>query len=319
MTRPNALVTGAGGFIGRHLVDRLLAIDMPVSVLVRSARPLPERWAGRLERIECGDWSEAGLRAAIGSRNLAVIFHLAAYGTFPGDRDIEQALRVNVELPATLVRLCKERGASLVMAGTLSEYRPPTNRIPLTELAPIESWRMYGSSKAAGGLVAGALAAHFGVGLRILRLFHTYGPGEAGHRLLTSLATGLRQGRRVALSAGTQVRDFVYVADAVEAFIRAAAHVGSHMASRDQPVTWNVCSGIGHSVRDFALAVAAVMGARRELLGFGDLELRADDVPWLVGNGERIAADLGWRPGYDIASGIRAALAGMTGTERLIA
>jgi nucleoside-diphosphate-sugar epimerase len=314
MTR--VLVTGASGFIGRHLVARLLRDGAEVIVLVRPGRGGGDGWDGRVDVAECAEWTEAGLREAVGGRSFGEVFHLAAYGTNPSDRDIEQTLRVNVMLPAMLVRLCKERGAALAVAGTFSEYRSPEDRIPLTELSPLESSRLYGASKAAGGLMAGALATSLDVNLRILRLFHVYGAGEAGHRLLPSLIGGLLQGRRVPLSVGTQVRDFVYVADAVESLIRAAGHMRT--TGRASVETWNVCTGVGHSVREFALLVADMIGAPRGLLGFGDLELRHDDVPWLVGNGEPIERELGWRPGHDLAEGLRTAVASIRANERAV-
>jgi nucleoside-diphosphate-sugar epimerase len=315
MTRPYAVVTGATGFIGQHLVDRLLVTGTHVCVLTRGRSPLPKRWNGQVRHVLCDNWSEAALRESLHSLEFTLVFHLAAYGTRPGDRDVIEARRINVELPATLVRLCAAHGARMVMAGTFSEYRMPESAIPLTEQAPLETVKVYGASKAEGGLVASELAATLGVGLRILRLFHVYGPGEAAHRLLPSLVSGLMEGRRVALSIGTQTRDFINVTEVVEAFVRADAHIRLD----GSPQTWNVCTGVGHSVREFALAVADVLTARRELLGFGDIGLRTDDLPWLVGNGERLATALAWRPETDLPSGIRAAIASMAAGRRLSA
>src|SRR4029077_7562100 len=164
----------------------------------------------------------------LGSQNFDVIFHLAAYGVYPADRDLDQMVRINVDLAATLVGLCQARGARFVMAGTFSEYQPPATQTTLTENSPLETSKIYGASKAAGGLLATAIAANLGVRLRILRLFKVYGPGEASHRLLPNLVTGLSQGRRIPLSAGTQVLDFVYVEDVVEALMRADAHMQSN-------------------------------------------------------------------------------------------
>jgi nucleoside-diphosphate-sugar epimerase len=302
----SALVTGATGFIGRHLVDRLLALGASVSVLVRPGRDLPASWRGRVAVIECSDLTLTGLRRAVAGHSFASVFHLAAYGVPPTARDPDLTMRVNVELPGALVRLCRERGANLVMTGTFSEYAPPAGRARLTEQSPLQSGKIYGSSKAAGGLLATALAAELGVRFRLLRLFKVYGAGEAPHRLLPSLIASLRQGRRVALSAGTQVLDFVYVKDAVDACVRADADMAA--PTRPASATWNVCTGKGHSVRAFASTVAQVLGAPNELLGFGEIPMRPDDEPWLVGSPERMHAETGWRTGYDLDTGIRDAV-----------
>jgi nucleoside-diphosphate-sugar epimerase len=315
MIRNRVLVTGANGFIGRHLVDRLVRDGTNVRVLIRPGH-IGGDWGeeDRLEVATCTDWTESGLGEAMTGQSFDVVFHLAAYGTNPSDRDIDQTLSVNVMLPALLVRLCKERGAALVIAGTFPEYRAPKKQIPVTELSPLETSSLYGTSKAAGGLMAAALAANLDVSLRILRFFHVYGPGEANHRLLPSLVSGLSQGRSVPLSVGTQVRDFVYVADAVEALIRAAAQMRT--IGRSSVEIWNICTGVGHSVSEFGSLVAEIVGAPRELLEFGDVNMRDDDVPWLVGNPEKMIGALGCHPEHDLAAGVRNAVAAIIANER---
>jgi nucleoside-diphosphate-sugar epimerase len=306
----NALVTGATGFIGRHLVDRLLALGASVSVLVRPGRDVPAPWRGRVALIECPDLTSTGLRRAVAAHSFESVFHLAAYGVAPTERDPDPIMRVNVELPSALVRLCRERGANLIMTGTFSEYARPAGEARLTEQSPLQSAKIYGSSKAAGGLLAAALAAELDVRFRLLRLFKVYGAGEAPHRLLPNLIASLRHGRRVALSAGTQVLDFVYVKDAVDACVRADADMAAQ--ARAASATWNVCTGKGHSVRAFASTVAKVLGAPADLLGFGDIAMRPDDEPWLVGSPERMYADTGWRTAYDLDTGVGDAVAILT-------
>jgi nucleoside-diphosphate-sugar epimerase len=300
-----ALVTGANGFIGRRVVERLLRDGADVVALVRPGRRLPERWHDLVDVVACADWTEPGLCQAVGDRDFDIAFHLAAYGVDPADRDLDQLLNVNIAMPAALVRLCAARGAGLVMSGTFSEYLAPATSIPLDEQSPLETTKLYGASKAAGGLMASALATTLGVGLRILRLFQVYGPGEAAYRLLPCLVSGLAQGRRVALSAGTQVRDFVHVDDAVDACVATAAHLQQHAPSAR---IWNVCTGVGHPVREFAALVADAMGAPCGLLGFGDWPLRPDDVPWLVGDRTRIGRELGWHPRHEFETGVRDAV-----------
>ncbi len=180
----------------------------------------------------------------------------------------------------------------------------------------MEATKIYGASKAAGGIVARALAESSGVRLRLLRFFKVYGAGEAAHRLLPSLVAGLSRGERVPLSDGTQVRDFIHVDDVVEACFNADDDM--LLPSRDLTAAWNVCTGVGHSVETFAALVAQAMGVRVELLGFGELPMRADDEPYLVGDGERMFRELGWRPKRDLDAGIRAAVAILLASRRAV-
>jgi nucleoside-diphosphate-sugar epimerase len=306
MAPASALVTGASGFVGSHLVARLLADGARVSALVRPSSVLPPEWRDRVEIIVCDDFSESRLRQVCRTR-FETVFHLAAYGVLPGDRDSEAMLRVNVALPAALARLCGEWGARLIMAGSSAEYRRPRTNEPISEGAPLEQGKLYGSSKAAGGLMASAIASESGTGFRLLRLFKAYGAGEAPHRLLPALVKDLSRGQPVALSAGTQIMDFVHIDDIVEALIRADAHC----RGKGGAATWNVATGRGHSVREFAESVARAMQADASLLGFGAIAMRKDDEPWLVGAPDLLRGELGWQPATELDAGIRAAVAAL--------
>jgi nucleoside-diphosphate-sugar epimerase len=304
MSPASALVTGASGFIGTRLVARLLSEGRRVSALVRPSSVLPAEWGPRVRVIACDDFSDGNLRRLVDTPFDAV-FHLAAYGVKPDHRDVGATLRINVELPAVLAQLCSEWRARMVMAGTFSEYRSPTSQNLVTEESALEMRKLYGSSKAAGGLMASATAHNSGASFRLLRLFKVYGAGEAPHRLLPALVTGLSKRERVAISSGTQVLDFVHVDDVIEAMLRADAHA----REKGGIATWNVATGEGHSVREFAEAVARAMGADAALLGFGALGMRKDDEPWLVGSPDLLRSELGWQPSTGLDAGVRAAVA----------
>jgi nucleoside-diphosphate-sugar epimerase len=304
MPGANVLVTGASGFIGVHLVARLLAEGNRVTVLARSSSVLPAEWRERVNVVACDDFSDASLRRLI-LTPVDTIFHLAAYGVRPNHRDVGEMIAINVGLPAALVRLCAEWRARMIMAGTFSEYRSPSAQTLLVEGSPLEQGKLYGSSKAAGGLMASAIANSCGVSFRLLRLFKVYGAGEAPHRLLPALVSGLAKRERVAISAGTQVLDFVYIDDVVEAMLRADAH-GRESGGI---ATWNVATGRAHSVQEFAERVARAMNVDASLLAFGAIDMRKDDEPWLVGSPDLLRAELGWQPSIGLDEGVRAAVA----------
>ena len=303
MTAANVLVTGATGFVGVHLVARLLSEGDSVTVLVRSSSVLPAEWRDRVSIVVCDDFSEKNLRQLLADPFEAV-FHLAAYGVKPNQRDIDEILRINIEMPAVLVRLCAKWRSRMVMTGTFSEYRSPSAQELLSEDSPLEQAKLYGSSKAAGGLMARAIAQSGGIGFRLLRLFKVYGAGEAPHRLLPALVGGLGKHERVAISAGTQVLDFIYIDDVVEAMLRTDAHC----RDKGGTATWNVATGRAHSVREFAEQVASAMNADASLLGFGAIAMRKDDEPWLVGSPDRLRSELGWQPSIGLENGVHAAV-----------
>lgn len=109
----------------------------------------------------------------------------------------------------------------------------------------------------------------------------------------------------MAISAGTQVLDFVYIDDVIEAMVRADAHC----REKGGIAAWNVATGRAHSVREFAEHVASAMNADASLLDFGAIAMRNDDEPWLVGSPNRLRSELGWQPSTRLEDGVRAAVA----------
>jgi len=138
------LVTGSTGFIGARLCAALRARGDDVTALSRRAGE---------GLTPVGDWSLGGLKSVIGDSKFDTIFHLAAYGVAPGDRDAHAMFTVNTLLPVTMVALASHCGASIITTGSNAEYATPTSPAPLTETAPLRADTLYGSSKAAGWLL----------------------------------------------------------------------------------------------------------------------------------------------------------------------
>ena len=314
MSKRPVLVTGGTGFIGQHLLKQLLDVGENILLLTRPSSIVSEFFANQVTRVECTDWSVAGLTRALVNCDFSLIYHLVSYGVAPVDRNIMSMVDINASLPVALVILAAEREAGMVMMGSCSEYMRPSRKIPLTEEAPLESGKLYGTSKAAGGLLASAAAHRAGVDLRILRLFNAYGPGEASHRLLPSLYLSLQKGQHVSLSHGVQVRDFIYVKDVVEAILLAGDSISG--CEKKNPVKlWNICTGSGTTVRNFAEKVASFLEVPNKLLVFGDISIREDEVSWMVGAPDKIQSELGWRARYDLDSGLQDALATMSAVQ----
>ncbi|SKC63686.1 NAD-dependent epimerase/dehydratase family protein [Paraburkholderia hospita] len=295
-----ALLTGGAGFIGGNLARELVARRYEVVALGRRACPVEG-----VKSFEAARLDPETLRAAMGAERFDVVFHLAAAGVHPADRNREELIRANATLPADVVSAARDAGvSSVVLMGSSAEYAGPQAGL-LTEDMQLESRKIYGASKAAGGLLALATAAECGLPVAVLRAFNVFGPGEAEHRLLPSLVAKLTRGEPVSLSLGTQVRDFVYVDDACNGLIAAATALSE---SRMHSSAYNLSTGIGTSVADFARAVARQMKADPGLLRFGALPMRPDDLPEVVGDPSRLQGATAWRANYSLDEGVTAAL-----------
>jgi len=303
------LVTGASGFIGRTLVADLVEAGHEVTCLVRDdTRPpvFPKRAA---DAFAAARHVRAPVDLMHGDAGgpFDLVFHLAAAGTHPSQRDSSVLVDGNVVRTVEITNAAARWGATLIVTGTCSEYADPADATPVREDAPLQSRRLYGATKAAGSLAALATAEALDSRLAICRLFGVFGAGEHDYRLLPMLVSRLRKGEPVPLSNGLQVRDFLWVRDVASALRAVAVHI------RRQPgagrTVINVCSGEGRSVSDFARTVCASLKAEPTLLHFGAMPLRPDDVPAIVGDPSVLAETIGWRPSLPFAEALEAAIA----------
>ncbi|WP_426271885.1 NAD-dependent epimerase/dehydratase family protein [Dyella kyungheensis] len=294
------LLTGGAGFIGSNLAHRLVVAGHEVVALGRRACTVESVFSIETERLDA-----ASLRTAMAGQRFDAVFHLAAAGVHPSDRDGDELIRVNAILPAEVVASASTYGvAAVILMGSSAEYARQSATM-LDEDGILETQKIYGASKAAGGLLALATAAERRLPVAVLRAFNIYGAGEAEHRLLPSLAAKLKRGEPVDLSAGTQVRDFLYVDDACDALVAVAIAL---RAKGMRSGAYNLSTGTGFSVRDFARTVAQRMNADESLLRFGALPLRPDDLPVVVGDPTRLNDATGWRANHSLDQGVEAAL-----------
>jgi UDP-glucose 4-epimerase len=294
MTRfRSALVTGGSGFLGRALVERLLAAGVAVTCVLRGHASAPQgATVLRVDRLT----DLAGMIAPPAE----VVFHLAAYGVHPHDRDASEMFSTNVAGTVAIIDLARRVGAgAVVYSGSCSEYAEVPPPVLMHEATPLTTRGLYGAAKAAAGLYGQTLASEHGLPFQWLRLFGIYGPGEGPHRLLPYLLRRLARHERTDLTPGEQVRDLLYIDDAVDGLLAGAA------AALDGVLgPFNLCSAQPLSIRSVAEQAADLLGRPRALLDFGGRPYRSDEIMWMVGDNVRFAAATGWRPRIALDQGI---------------
>jgi len=296
------LLTGGTGFIGKQLAQRLVD-DGRAAVTVVGRHPCTVEG---VDNVLVPQLEISAILQALQGLHFDAVIHLAAAGVHPADRELDNLISINTLLPAQTVQLAQRHGArAVVIAGSSAEYLPSQDNAALKESNPLEYRKLYGSSKAAGGLLALATATLLGIPTAHLRIFNAYGPGEARHRLLPSLLSQLERGQQVDLSAGKQVRDFIHVDDICSGLRES---VRALLDGRMVTGSFNLCSGEGHSVEAFARGVADAMQVPHHLLAFGALPLRSDEVPHLVGDPSALRACTGWQPSLSFEQGLRDAV-----------
>ncbi|MGE6527574.1 NAD-dependent epimerase/dehydratase family protein [Pseudomonas sp. NPDC077382] len=305
------LLTGASGFLGRRLATKLAVDGHEILALIRAPIDIPNVEQLIIPRLD----ADTLARVLDGQRFDAAV-NVAAAGVRPDDRDVIDLNEVNASLPWRLVKQASERGArAFVHIGSSAEYLPSTLDGLLTEDSPLESRKLYGATKAAGTLLASAAGRALDLPVACLRLFNIFGPGEAGHRLFPSLVSRLGRHERVPLSEGSQVRDFMHVDDACSAIVTALLCLGNNPALAG---IYNIASGEGTSVKQFASEVAHCVGDRAALLDFGAIPFRPDDLPFVVGNPSAFRHSFGWSPSMDVRHAVEAAVADVLARNRTI-
>jgi nucleoside-diphosphate-sugar epimerase len=300
---PRVLLTGATGFVGRETLAALVRDGHEVHVAGRR-RPAPART--RVHWHEVDLLAEAGETARIlAASRPEVLVHLAWYAehgrfwTAPENVDwVEASLRLLREFART------EAARRVVMAGTCAEYK--WTRSVYAEHDPCVPRTLYGAAKHGLRVVAERFAVERGLSFAWGRLFFLYGPGEAEGRFVPAIGRRLLAGEPAPMTAGTQIRDFLHVADAGAAFAALAA------GETEGPV--NIGSGVGVSLRDIAASIARYAGGPARLQ-IGAIPTRADDPPSLVADVTRLRDEVGWRPRVSLEEGLAASVAWWRGSS----
>jgi GDP-4-dehydro-6-deoxy-D-mannose reductase len=299
------LITGIAGFAGRHLAALLLARGDEVHGTLHRAesrarlRDLATRWPALAERLYVADVVDAQAMArVVADVQPEGIFHLAGI-TFVPDTvaDPGAAMRVNV-LGALHVFAATQRQPTrcrILAVGSGDAYGDvPADELPVRESCPFRPLSPYAASKAALDLLAYQWAR--GVGLDVVRVrpFNHTGPGQRPDFVCPDFARQLvavaRGERTPVLSVGDLdlVRDFSDVRDVVSAYAAAWERGAAGEA-------YNVCSGIGRSVRSVLDTLSEIVGVEVRV-EVAAQRLRPASVPTLVGNADKLRAATGWTP-----------------------
>jgi len=296
-------VTGGAGFIGSNLVDRLLADGHQVVVLDDLSTGKKANLSGVLGRIQFleGDLRDpAAVRKAVAG--CEVVYHQGALASVA--RSVENPVEVTeVNVMGTLNVLVAARDAKVrrvVFASSSSVYGD-TPELPKTESMPTTPRSPYAASKAAGESYLSAFQASYGLETVALRYFNVYGPRQAPDSVYAAAVPrfidAMRNGRPATIYGdGGQTRDFTYVADVVDAVVRASTSAKAPLAG-----PMNIGGGQRISILDLVGAIAKALGFRgrpvHEPARVGDVRDSLADI-------RRAMDALAWKPATPLDQGI---------------
>jgi nucleoside-diphosphate-sugar epimerase len=301
-------VTGASGFLGHHLTKTLLAQGAEVVGLVRDLQhprlgDLAHEGRFQLEAVELLD--QASIERALATTAVDTIVHLAAYGVQSRDRDRVRAIAVNVIGASNVVAAALAcRVSRVVQIGSSHEYG--ASESPLRSDAPLSPLGLYGATKAAGMLIGRVLAqSQLGLTWIGVRPFGLFGPFEDRDKLLPYVILRALARKPIEVTAGDQVRDYLYVEDAARAI---ALCITAPLRSG---LVINIGSGRGIALRTLIETLLQLIdrNSRAFDLRFGARSLAAADVLQQVCDPTEQEKLLQFKPSVTLAEGLRLTIA----------
>jgi nucleoside-diphosphate-sugar epimerase len=307
MSSANVLVTGGGGFMGSHLVERLLREGHRVRVLDNFATGNRENLAGVVDEIELVEGDiQSYERVHNAVRGCELVFHLAALPSVP--RSVQDPLTTNASnVIGTLNVLlaARDAGVGRVVYSSSSSVYGANAELPKREQDLPLPIAPYSVSKLAGEGYCRSFGDVYGLETVALRYFNVYGPRQDPRSqyaaVIPSFITAFLDGERpVVFGDGEQSRDFTYVDDAVEANLLAAS------AERVAGKSFNIAYGERTSLNE-------LIGELQALTGRDVAPLHADPRPGELRHSEadisRAREQLGYEPATDPRTGLRLTLA----------
>ncbi len=297
------LVTGAGGFIGSHLAERLVELGADVQALVHYNALGTWGWLDRSPRraemtVIPGDVCDRdSVRQAM--QGAEIVFHLAALIAIPYSYHAPLSyVRTNVEGTLNVLQAARELGVERVVHTSTSEVYGTARYVPIDESHPLQGQSPYSASKIAADKLAEAFYLSFGLPVVTIRPFNTYGPRQSARAVIPTIITQALSGPVVRLGSLTPRRDLNYVTDTVAGFVC----VAGAPAAIGQVI--NVGSGQEITIGDLARTILDLLGR--------DLPIVCEEQRIRPENSEveRLCADnrqaraLGWQPQVTLQEGL---------------
>lgn len=286
MSSRSILVTGATGFIGRRLLERLRSLGYPVA-----AHSTAE-----------GDLARCALEYA----DVGHVFHLAGRSYVPDSwADPRGFYETNFMGTVNVLEFCRHHAASMTFVSSYVYGRPLST--PIGEDHPIQPFNPYSHSKILAENACGFYSAQYNLRIAIVRPFNVYGPGQDERFLIPTL---LRQALdpasdTIEVADDRPRRDFLYVSDLVDLLLTVFQKEASGL--------YNAGSGSSVGIGELVTILNGLIPRPKQLVSRG--ESRPQEIPDLFADIAKAKRELGWEPSTDLASGLRLTIASQPGNS----
>lgn len=298
------LITGAGGFIGSHLAERVVSLGAETRALVRYTSNGSWGWLDESSlkadiNVIAGDVRDhdSVQRAVAG---VDVVFHLAALIAIPYSYHAPLSyVRTNVEGTLNVMQSVLRNNVERVVHTSTSEVYGTAHSVPMSESHPLQGQSPYSASKIGADKIAESFNLSFGLPVVTLRPFNTYGPRQSARAVIPTIVTQALQNEPIRLGNLTPTRDLNYVEDTVSAFIKAAeapAAIGEVI---------NVGTGREISIGELARAILKSLNRDLPLVTENErVRPEKSEVERLCADANKARNLLGWSPEFTLEDGL---------------
>jgi UDP-glucose 4-epimerase len=302
MKGKRVLVTGGSGFIGSHLVHRLLARGAEVAVAVRYGNVMKNErlrdcWDD-IHVIESDLRNRGALEAGFREFTPEVVYHLAAYNHVGQSFvQVEECFDVNAKGTANLLDIC--RGIEKFVYTSTSEVYGLQTEVPFIETMCPEPISPYAITKYAGELYC-LLKQRIGgdPSIAVLRPFNTFGPYQSAKAVIPELIIKCLRGEVIQTTKGEQTREFNYVDNIIDGLVMAGTH-----SERIEGVM-NLASGEEVAIRDLVTKIAELTDTKSKI-EIGALAYRPTEIWRMFADSSRARKILGWEPRIRLEEGLK--------------
>lgn len=301
------VVTGAGGFIGSHLVEALVAEGSRVRALVHynaegsigSLRYVDRRTLDAIEIVAADVRDPYAMRSLV--RGAQTVFHLAALIGIPYSYIAPASyVETNVGGTLNLLEAARAEGVERLVVTSTSETYGTAQYTPIDEVHPAVAQSPYAATKVGADQLALSYYRSFDTPVSVVRPFNTFGPRQSERAIIPTIVTqAVRNGAPLMLGSLDPRRDLLYVTDTVSGFLL--------LAERPETIgrAVNLGTGTSYSIREIVEVIGRVVG--RELRAVQDtarVRPERSEVLELLADAS-VARSLGWKPQVSLEDGVR--------------
>ncbi len=302
-----ALVTGACGFIGSHLVETLLEEGYHVRAFVcynsfnswGHLDSFPPELLRRIEVITGDVRDSGGVRNAV--KGVDVVLHLAALISIPFSyHSPESYIDTNVKGTLNILQACRDFGTQRVLVTSTSEVYGTAQYVPIDEKHPFQGQSPYSASKIGADRLAESFYRSFGTPITIVRPFNTFGPRQSARAIIPTIATQLLSGAtEIRLGSLSPTRDFSFVKDTCRGFVKIL------QSERTIGEEINIARGEEISIGTLSERLVSLINPLAKItVDSSRVRPEKSEVERLLGSNEKLMSLTGWSPRYTLDKGL---------------